>query len=450
MSDTPIAPPTRRRKLKILLATLVLLAVAYTAYRYTLRHLVDAKLDAIRRKSYPVTLAELDKWYPQPSTGENAADIYLAAFAQFAPEEKSDTNLPIVGFAKLPAGGELLPPEMQHEIEGYLTRNQAALDLLHAAAVKHACRYPLDPTDPDKSFKSRMDIFSGTRQATRLLELETVLASSKGDPQRTASAIADSIALARSLSDRLTLVPYLLEEACLGQTVSGLEQAVSRTPLTEQLLVNFENALLKIEDEDEFAHAIVGERCSATHRWEQVREGKVGLLDLFFTMGGNPSLAEAFVAVVYVSSGLADLDHLAYLDFLQGLIDTSTIAFPQRFERIDLLKHNAERLMLRPFTRVEADLFADVAKREARFLAKVRTAHTAIAVERFRVARGELPNKLSELVPTYLDALPADPYDGEPLRYKKLAKGYVVYSIGEDRKDNGGVETCDVTFTVER
>jgi hypothetical protein len=45
------------------------------------------------------------------------------------------------------------------------------------------------------------------------------------------------------------------------------------------------------------------------------------------------------------------------------------------------------------------------------------------------------------------------------LRFKKLAKGYVVYSVGSDREDNGGKEKqpgdksdsgYDLTFTVAR
>ena len=54
--------------------------------------------------------------------------------------------------------------------------------------------------------------------------------------------------------------------------------------------------------------------------------------------------------------------------------------------------------------------------------------------------------------------MPADPFDGQPLRYNKLlGKGYVVYSIGKDLKDDHGVEKSadgktqlDVTFTVQR
>jgi hypothetical protein len=44
------------------------------------------------------------------------------------------------------------------------------------------------------------------------------------------------------------------------------------------------------------------------------------------------------------------------------------------------------------------------------------------------------------------------------LRYKRLEKGYTIYSIGEDGEDNGGVskskvqkdEKFDLPFTVER
>jgi len=63
-------------------------------------------------------------------------------------------------------------------------------------------------------------------------------------------------------------------------------------------------------------------------------------------------------------------------------------------------------------------------------------------------------------MPTYLDAVPKDPFDGKELRYKKLETGFVVYSIGKDGNDDGGKERprkrtgpdapVDVTFIVQR
>ena len=67
-----------------------------------------------------------------------------------------------------------------------------------------------------------------------------------------------------------------------------------------------------------------------------------------------------------------------------------------------------------------------------------------------------------DLVPTYLDAVTKDPFDGSELRYKKLETGFTVYSVGEDKRDDGGKErqppgkrkkalsSWDITFIIER
>jgi len=39
-----------------------------------------------------------------------------------------------------------------------------------------------------------------------------------------------------------------------------------------------------------------------------------------------------------------------------------------------------------------------------------------------------------------LPAVPTDPFDDQPLRCKKLACGYEVYSVGPDFTDDGGKE----------
>ena len=97
---------------------------------------------------------------------------------------------------------------------------------------------------------------------------------------------------------------------------------------------------------------------------------------------------------------------------------------------------------------------------ELKAVAHVRLSLTALAEERWRLAHdGQVSESLADLVPTFLPAIPVDPFDGQPLRYKKLAKGYVIYSIGEDLTDDGGKEQIpgaaksdhyDITFTVER
>jgi len=59
-----------------------------------------------------------------------------------------------------------------------------------------------------------------------------------------------------------------------------------------------------------------------------------------------------------------------------------------------------------------------------------------VACNAYRKQQGKLPEDLQALVPTYLSAVPADPYDGKAFRYVP-AKG-IVYSVGKDLKDSGG------------
>jgi len=97
--------------------------------------------------------------------------------------------------------------------------------------------------------------------------------------------------------------------------------------------------------------------------------------------------------------------------------------------------------------------------KSAEITARIRSAQVALAVERYRLQHANaLPGALTDLVPEFLNAIPADPFDGQPLRFKPLpAKGYVIYSVGKDRKDDDGIEKApdgktqlDLAFTVKR
>jgi hypothetical protein len=68
-----------------------------------------------------------------------------------------------------------------------------------------------------------------------------------------------------------------------------------------------------------------------------------------------------------------------------------------------------------------------------------------LAVERYRLAGGKVPERLEELVPQYLSEVPSDPFDGNPIRYRHADPGYCLYSISDDGQDNGGKEKADVS-----
>ncbi len=64
---------------------------------------------------------------------------------------------------------------------------------------------------------------------------------------------------------------------------------------------------------------------------------------------------------------------------------------------------------------------------------------TAIALKRYQLKYGNYPTDLDQLVQAFLPAVPLDPIDGQSLRYRLKSDGtFLLYSIGEDGKDDGG------------
>lgn len=70
---------------------------------------------------------------------------------------------------------------------------------------------------------------------------------------------------------------------------------------------------------------------------------------------------------------------------------------------------------------------------------KVNQANLACALERYRLARGEYPSTLEELVPQFIDKIPHDVIGGQPPHYRRTEDGkFLLYSIGWTEKDHGG------------
>ena len=76
-----------------------------------------------------------------------------------------------------------------------------------------------------------------------------------------------------------------------------------------------------------------------------------------------------------------------------------------------------------------------------RSLAQFDCTIAVLAAERYRLATGKMPESLDALVPTYLDEVPTDPFDGEPMRFAKTDEGIVIYSVHENFNDDGGIVT---------
>ena len=66
----------------------------------------------------------------------------------------------------------------------------------------------------------------------------------------------------------------------------------------------------------------------------------------------------------------------------------------------------------------------------------LQATRSILALRAYQLTHGNLPPDLDALVPEFLDAVPIDDFNGQPLHYSAEKK--IVYSVGRNLKDDGG------------
>jgi len=67
-----------------------------------------------------------------------------------------------------------------------------------------------------------------------------------------------------------------------------------------------------------------------------------------------------------------------------------------------------------------------------------RNLQVAFALAAYRSDKGSYPAKLDDLAPKYLTSIPDDLFSGKSLIYRQTEKGYLLYSVGPNGKDDEG------------
>jgi len=161
--------------------------------------------------------------------------------------------------------------------------------------------------------------------------------------------------------------------------------------------------------------------------------------------------------------GLTIGDRKLMLEATSQMVALSEEDWPEAFRLAKEVAANVDKKVHAFPPKIFSGLFLSaedrIVTRMLNLEARRECALAALAIEQYRIQhKGALPEQLNALVQEVLPKVPKDPFDGQPLRYRRSAKGYVVYSVGADLQDDGGVQQIrssssskgDEVFTVER
>ena len=372
---------------------------------------VSNHLAAIAAAREPVTLDQLSRMYEEPPAAQNAAPLYAQAFAALRGEgSKSPT---------------------------FLAENQAALAFLLQAAERPLCRYPVALTN---GVTVLLPHLTRIKDCAMLLRQEVLSQAARGHTDAATTAILAGFRLARSLDNEPLLISKLVEIASLGQAFDALQESLNQKSFTDAELLHLLTALRGAEPAVGFRRAMLGERANLVAAFQSSDEK---LAEAMAVEGGSEASARPLMLRIYRSGGHLQEDFGFALDFMTNLVALVALPYPQALDAAAGIKIPGIQTVLDGKLVVSAVLLPKPARfvnKGAEAVARIRLARTALAVERYRLKHGgALPASLADISAELSGGVPEDPFDGQPLRYKKLpARGYAVYSVGADRKDNGG------------
>jgi hypothetical protein len=141
-------------------------------------------------------------------------------------------------------------------------------------------------------------------------------------------------------------------------------------------------------------------------------------------------------------------------EWILPLVDTNTrVASPAGWQRAD----TAVQKQLGHFSlyKMQArNTFPVVGASFTRFTfsqSGLDLARVACALERYRLAHGEYPETLDVLAPQFIETIPHDIINGQPLHYRRTDEGkFLLYSIGWNEKDDGGQMVLTSNGSLDR
>jgi hypothetical protein len=445
-----------RRPLLLGLAAMLLVVVVlivWVAKRQTAADkLIQRKLAALRALGEPLTGADLEKMFAPPPPEQDAMRLFSNAM-EFAMLNRPPFGLtPIVGSAT-PARSEKL--------------NEAALGALRTfyndtAAITNLL--PLAPTGA--RFGTRwgggvlnapMAPFVKVRSLMQLLCTRALYAAETGDAEGANEMLEQAFRFAQAIQADSTLVEHMIRDACLGLACGVTERCVNQVPFNDRQLTRLIEVIPEV-DTNGFGNTLRVEHCMAIEVFTAIKGGR--RLDEF-TSGRtmDPLWKRAWKRLRLMRPEYSDHDFIAYLDLMPSLQHAVKISAAKGIPEFTHLFDDYRTNVTSEVGEAVHPSWTKALGKHYEIEAQVAATKCSLAIERFRLAHGGgLPRSVEELVPNLLPWLSRDPFDNQPMRMKPLTNGAVVYSIGVDGVDNGGLEkntklaqtNYDVTFTIDR
>jgi hypothetical protein len=432
-------PPRRRRGFRLALTIAILgivASIAFTAYclsaaRRELRHAI-AEAD---RLDPGWRFEDLEAQRRLPPPAENSALQVVAAHSLLPPQwtvrtpvEQGKDPTDVTDVLKDLRPEKRLDEQQSLQLRQDLVRVGPALDQARKLADMPNGRYAVAWSADIISTPS--PYWDALESIMSMLTLDALLHIQEERPDSALTSARALLNVGRSVGDE-PFVHLLKRNYCRRQVAESIERTLAQGQPSAEALAMMQSAM---EQEDAVPLLLLhfrGERALWHVFLTRVERGQNRLWELSCV----PNRGYEAKLEIWLGRPNALQVHARFLRGMNEAVEIAKLPLEQQFPRYrawrnrwGYVDHVGDGLSL---TGCKENYFLSVH-------AQMRSATAALAAERYRHEHGDWPHGMAELVPDYLAAVPLDPFDANPLRFRRTEHGAIIYSIGTDGHDDGG------------
>jgi hypothetical protein len=400
-----------------LVVAIALIVNAFMAWRAERR--LQAALASIRAAGEPASIAELA---PKPIRDDQNAAALLDRIAPrinaFAGEEGRFSTTPLgEEYDEADDRGESPTPKHIAAIRAIVDHYPDVEEALIAVAAcdQYASRQDFS-LDQQQFIQEFLKIQGPIRQATRFLVYKNILDLADGQHERAVERGIRNLRLARLYDNEPLLVSLLVGVAVRVHAIDSLYDGLAAGPVSAEMHAALDAELARHDTPQRLVNALKTERALGAEWFDSLNTGQLFLAHTFgWYMKGFQ------IGVIEAMNELVRLAERPWHEVREQFGAPDSPSLPSG--------HGVMADLLVPAVR--ASFHAN-----ARGLAMIRSLRIFNALRRFAEQHGREAKSLAEL--DLPEASTIDPYSGKPLKLMRAEDGWVVYSVMENGKDDGG------------
>jgi len=230
--------------------------------------------------------------------------------------------------------------------------------------------------------------------------------------------------------------------AMMAIAMQPIYEGLAQRRWDDAQLAELETALAAKDFLADFEQAMRGERTCAIDWFEKLRLTR----ESKSFAGENGSTETVTNSLRWVPSAYFYQNELAfarmYEQFVLPVVNLTNRTISLATYRAGQRNFDEQTNHFSPYKMLARMTSPSLAKSVLRFAAMqtdVDLAHVACALERYRLAHGNYPEMLDALAPQFIEKVPHDVINGQPLHYRPTGDGrFVLYSVGWNETDDGG------------